>query len=262
MTGDTPIDTGERLTLLPFEIISEIAETASNHGYRHNGGISNGWHFFRSQDRIPGEIAIARTASHWLLSVSHPGAAGELEASGASPPAKGGVRAFAFADQTQLRAAVSRVYQLSSALPSFPLNEYLEATKGLGDTEIERLAKQRRGQDIFRAALLSYWDNKCPITGISHPELLKASHIIPWAKCQTDAERLNVHNGLLLASHWDSAFDAGLVTFSDDGSAILSKNLSGEAVDILMRGARLPIVLSEDHQQRLDWHRTNLFREA
>ena len=47
-------------------------------------------------------------------------------------------------------------------------------------TEAERLAVQRIGQDIFRASLMEYWQGCCPLTGISDPDLLRASHIIPW----------------------------------------------------------------------------------
>ena len=81
---------------------------------------------------------------------------------------------------------------------------------------------QRIGQDIFRKALLAYWNGRCPLTGIADPELLRASHIKPWSACETDAERLDVHNGLLLSALWDAAFDKGLVTFADDGTPILS----------------------------------------
>jgi hypothetical protein len=64
---------------------------------------------------------------------------------------------------------------------------------------------QRIGQDIFRDRLMNYWQRRYPLTGISDPVLLRASHIIPWADCQSDAERLDVHNGLLLSALWDAA---------------------------------------------------------
>jgi predicted restriction endonuclease len=48
------------------------------------------------------------------------------------------------------------------------------------------------------------------------PALLRASHIVPWAQCQTDALRLDVPNGLLMSALWDAAFDAGLVSFDDE----------------------------------------------
>ena len=75
-------------------------------------------------------------------------------------------------------------------------------------TEAERLVIQRIGQDIFRDALMDYWGGRCPLTGITEPALLRASHIVPWADCD-DAQRLDVHNGLLLSALWDAAFDRG-----------------------------------------------------
>ena len=86
-------------------------------------------------------------------------------------------------------------------------------------TEAERRIIQRVGQDIFRNRLMTYWQGRCPLTGITDPALLRASHIIAWKDCDSDAERLDVHNGLLLSALWDAAFDRGLVTFDDDGAA-------------------------------------------
>jgi predicted restriction endonuclease len=79
---------------------------------------------------------------------------------------------------------------------------------------------QRVGQDVFRKALMDYGDGRCAVTGLSDPALLRASHIVRWADCASDAERLDVHNGLLLSALWDAAFDAHLVTFDDDGRAV------------------------------------------
>ncbi|MDC0682621.1 HNH endonuclease signature motif containing protein [Sorangium atrum] len=50
------------------------------------------------------------------------------------------------------------------------------------------------------------------MTGLAVPALLRASHIKPWADCETDAERLDVYNGILLAPHLDAAFDRGFIT--------------------------------------------------
>ena len=46
-----------------------------------------------------------------------------------------------------------------------------------------------------RRALLSYWEGRCPLTGVTEPALLRASHIVPWAECANDAERLDVQDG-------------------------------------------------------------------
>ena len=75
-------------------------------------------------------------------------------------------------------------------------------------TEAERWVIQRIGQDVFRSALMDYWNGRCPLTGITDPALLRASHIVPWSDCN-DEQRLDVHNGLLLSALWDAAFDCG-----------------------------------------------------
>jgi putative restriction endonuclease len=79
---------------------------------------------------------------------------------------------------------------------------------------------------VFREALLSYWGGRCAVTGVTEPRLLRASHIKPWAKCETDAERLDVYNGLLLAAHLDAAFDVGLISFSDEGAILFSSQFT------------------------------------
>ena len=93
-------------------------------------------------------------------------------------------------------------------------------------TEVEALVRRRLGQTEFRAGLLDYWQGSCAVTGIAQPELLRASHIKPWAHCGNNAERLDVYNGFLLTADWDAAFDAGLVSFDTDGVAVFSPALS------------------------------------
>jgi putative restriction endonuclease len=75
---------------------------------------------------------------------------------------------------------------------------------------------------------MDYWGALCPITGITDPALLRASHIVPWAECD-DEQRLDVHNGLLLSALWDAAFDAGLVSFANDGTVLTRPELSAAA---------------------------------
>lgn len=74
-------------------------------------------------------------------------------------------------------------------------------------TEIERLVRQRIGQDTFRSAMLDYWGGRMRCTGINVPQVLRASHAKPWAECATDAERLDVFNGFLLSANLDALFD-------------------------------------------------------
>lgn len=128
-------------------------------------------------------------------------------------------------------------------------------------TEAERLVVQRVGQDLFRAALLDFWRGRCCVTGLAVPELLRASHIKPWAQCDSDQERLDVFNGLLLAPHLDALFDGGWLSFASNGTALWSKALSPETRAILgvqseptLRG------LLAQHQPYLAFHRRHVFR--
>ncbi|MEQ1519331.1 MAG: HNH endonuclease, partial [Usitatibacteraceae bacterium] len=127
-------------------------------------------------------------------------------------------------------------------------------------TEAERLVVQRVGQNIFRESLLKYWDGKCPLTGIAETALLRASHIIPWAECESDTERLDVHNGLLLSALWDAAFDRALVTFDDEGRPELSRDLSEQARAELRWSS--PISLTDEHRRRLAHHRERARRAS
>lgn len=98
------------------------------------------------------------------------------------------------------------------------------------------------------------------MTGITDLALQRASHIIPWADCQSDAERLDPSNGLLLSSLWDSAFDAGLVTFEDNGSPRLSRRLSPAARTALTTDRK--VLLTEGRRARLAYHRARLFAKT
>ena len=77
-------------------------------------------------------------------------------------------------------------------------------------------SKQRKGQDYFRRMILANYSCCCAITGIEIPQLLLASHIIPWADKSHKKERLNPENGICLSSLYDKAFDKGLITISPD----------------------------------------------
>lgn len=256
------IDTGLRLANYPFALESELRDAANENGYRIAQGAAAGWIFYSSAS-APGEIAIAATehglAGPLFLSVAHPGAARELIAEPAEPCAKGHAGAFAFPDRASLYEAVSTVYRKSMSLPTLPYEDFVRETEHLGDTENDKLQKYRIGQARFRAALLDYWNSTCPLTGIADPQLLKASHIVSWAQCKTDQHRLDVHNGFLLSSLWDSAFDAGLVTFDDDGWAVPSPAIGEAGRKSLNIESVPPIQLTEPHRRNLEWHRSHIW---
>jgi putative restriction endonuclease len=171
------------------------------------------------------------------------------------PP--GAVNARTVADVPSLHQLVRRSFQLGKTLPDALLNRFIDTTKSLPrTTEAERLVVQRVGQDVFRAGLLEYWEGRCAITGLAVPELLRASHIKPWADCESDAERLDVYNGLLLAAHLDALFDGYLMTFNSQGVAVLSPRIDATARAQLGLLPNLNLrSFTIDHEHFLSFHR-------
>jgi len=104
------------------------------------------------------------------------------------------------------------------------LIDHFDLTKEGEDVASE--SKRRKGQDYFRRMILTNYGGRCALTGIDIPQLLLASHIIPWAEKAHKQDRLNPCNGICLSALYDKAFDRGLITFSpDDYTVILSSAL-------------------------------------
>ena len=88
-----------------------------------------------------------------------------------------------------------------------------------GETKI-REVKTRVNQNVFRQIVLANYNKQCAITGIDIPDLLFASHIIPWAA--SEQERLNLENGICLSALYDKAFDKGLIGINANYEVMLS----------------------------------------
>lgn len=241
----------------PFIIREECEKAAWEHGFRRALGEVGGWTSFESTT-AQGAIWLAAESIQgpWLLALDHPGVVLELALPSANI-AGPGIERYSFPTLTAIYAILPRLYQLSCSLPDAPLNTYFQQTAKLPQTtEVERLVVQRIGQDIFRASLMDYWQCRCPLTGITDPALLRASHIVPWSECESDEKRLDVHNGLLLSALWDAAFDRTLVTFDDEGMPQFSSTLSIAARQALTWNH--PIALTKRHLVNMAKHRLKL----
>ena len=90
--------------------------------------------------------------------------------------------------------------------------------------------RTRVNQGFFRSAVLAAYEARCCITGLSLPELLNASHIMPWA---VDVKnRTNPRNGLCLNAIHDRAFDCGLLTVTTDFKVRLSPKVKSKSSDV------------------------------
>lgn len=95
--------------------------------------------------------------------------------------------------------------------------------KDLKGEMVTREVKTRVNQSVFRQMVLANYNTKCAITGIDIPQLLLASHIIPWSK--NEKERLNPENGICLSALYDKAFDKGIIGITKNYEVILSSEL-------------------------------------
>lgn len=89
-------------------------------------------------------------------------------------------------------------------------------TDDLPATGLEREAtvRVRVNQSFFRSRILSAYNFRCCVTGLTIQPLLTASHIIPWA--EDEKNRLNPKNGLCLNALHDRAFDRHLMWIEED----------------------------------------------
>lgn len=164
----------------------------------------------------------------------------------------------------QLYKALQHVAAMARTMPNRVADQYRAKIQNLPQsTEAERVIVQRVGQDLFRNALLDFWQGRCCVTGLAVPSLLRASHIKPWAKCASDNERLDVFNGLLLAPHIDALFDGGWISFSDQGGLQISKQLNSVARRQLGITTEWSIQeLTPSHSMYLMYHREQVFRNG
>lgn len=212
---------------------------------------------------------LAEEASPWILLAAFSQhnvvrALGNYGVSMAAPMPKGAAGGRTAPDVPALHRLLRRAFQLSKTLPNELLHTFEKQVAALPKTtDVERLVVQRVGQNLFRGGLLDLWEGRCAVTDLAVPELLRASHIKPWADCETDAERLDVYNGLLLAPHLDAAFDAGFITVADDGAVFVSEALDADARAVLGLDQPLRVrSITDGHRSYLPWHRELVFERS
>lgn len=133
----------------------------------------------------------------------------------------------------------------------------------IGSTTVMRLSAARTKQQLFRRRLIDI-EKQCRLTKIMDLRFLRASHIKPWASCETATERTDGNNGLLLTPSADSLFDRGWISFETSGKLLVSTDLPSEVVGRI--GLKLKSGLScgaFNPQQRtyLEFHQNSVFEK-
>jgi putative restriction endonuclease len=161
-----------------------------------------------------------------VVGASH-GAKGEIEI---WDEFKSNWERLAFESERLLAQMTGHVAQLEDETKVFPEGKTREA-----------IVRTRVNQGFFRAAVLAAYGSRCCITGCSVPELLNASHIVPWV---IDVKnRTNPRNGLCLNAIHDRAFDCGLLTVTTDLRVKISAKAKRDSSDI---GTRELLLRYED----------------
>jgi putative restriction endonuclease len=249
---------------LPAATVTRLEKIATDNGFDRELQRDGNWLRFAST-QVP--LALWLTAfgeEHFVAAVSQLNVATALSdlAMPSGEPPLGAQATLSVSGIPSLHRLVRRAFQLAKALPDELLNTFQRETAALPrTTEAERLVVQRVGQNIFREGLIQFWDGRCAATGLAVTALLRGSHIKPWAACESDAQRLDVFNGLLLAPSLDATFDRGLITVLNDGSVAVSDELSN--VDRRLLGLDLPLRvtrLDNGHRAYLLFHREHVFR--
>ena len=135
--------------------------------------------------------------------------------------------------------------------------EEIITNSSISSTQKSQLINARIGQGQFRQDLLHYW-KQCAVTGFQIHELLIASHIKPWSKSSNE-ERLDPYNGLLLIPNIDKVFDKGLISFSENGSILISQFLPEP--NILGIDSKMKVNLTNKHQVYMQYHRDHLYKK-
>lgn len=148
--------------------------------------------------------------------------------------------------------------------PNFGIIEVNDFSETI--TEKSAITKARLKQSFFRKTILASYNNTCCITGMNIPELLVASHIVPWS--ENKELRLNPTNGLCLNAIHDRAFDKGLMTITPDYKIVFSERLKDANSHISIKlhllnyeGKKIqPPERFHPSKDYLEFHNKNIFK--
>lgn len=149
----------------------------------------------------------------------------------------------------------------------------------LTDSEMEKLVNEidfseedntrmqawRERQWAFRLSLFRGYESQCCLSGVSAPDFLIASHIVPWNKDKEN--RLNPRNGLLLNVFLDKAFDKGYISIrKEDYTVMVCPDIKDTGIrQQLLRyeGCKIRLPRNPERwpdKQFLEYHNNMIFR--
>lgn len=138
--------------------------------------------------------------------------------------------------------------------------KFIENSTTIPETERKAVVSSRIGQGLFREQIIKKYNGRCIVTGVDDKRILLASHIRPWS-VSSNEQRLSSENGLLLSPLYDKLFDVGLITFSEDGLILCSKELENKNIDLLKidRNKKCDLKVSTTLLENLKYHQNTVF---
>ncbi len=180
---------------------------------------------------------------------------------------------FSFDSEAELEEIMGGRDELQESLAEVILTkdftaEYVERSnrieeslksKEYSDQELKAVLKEKINQDSFKKRLFRRY-GKCCLCRIHSKELLSASNLKPWDACSPE-EKLDVDNGFLFCPNHAHLFEAGLISFTGDGTIIISNEL--DEVDRVYLNVRpnMRIEIRDGNRKYLEYHREHIFTE-
>jgi len=121
------------------------------------------------------------------------------------------------------------------------------------------IAKARIGQGQFRDMLMLDRLNKCEICNITRKEVLIASHIKEFSKCD-NKEAYDIDNGLLLCAGHDKLFDRHLISFDEHGCIIISECINRNEYKSLGISEKSNICMNDNKKVYMRQHASELLK--
>ncbi len=139
----------------------------------------------------------------------------------------------------------------------------------ISDSDLKKTTKEiiiqaRIGQGKYRQDIIKELAH-CIITNVDDTKLLVASHIKPWAKCDSNQERIDKYNGLLLTPTYDKLFDNGLITIeklnkNENAKILISPYLSEYNIARLQIPLECQLNFNIKRCEYLEYHKKNIFK--
>lgn len=127
----------------------------------------------------------------------------------------------AISQRQYLEKSLADYQAASTAVSEVPLPQTDAADYSANNRQ--SVVMQREKQSFFRRTVLNNYNQRCCMTDLAEPQLLIASHIIPWSEDPTN--RLNPANGLCLSALHDKAFDQHLISLDENYRILIGDKL-------------------------------------